>query len=369
MTTHKAEGNKFFASGDFEKALECYTNAIEEVREKRDVSKADRAVLYNNRAACNLKLGRYDQAAADANHTIELDRYNSKAHVRLARAQAHQGRMDAAVTSMEEAVRIEPNNASFNEELAALRSGNVAPTAATGPGVFSALFGQSDGPAFFLDTAVIFASMLHIVTMLFAPAIGQLLAQIAFGCMGARQIVGMISAKQVPSLSTKIFSELTGSFFGQFAIVCTIFAVFPSAPPHLFMLAMCIYCFTDLVLRFRARLDAIVALSPTIGGIRGFLEGKVAEVQNSRQQTMGTAALCEIMSCIFAPLSGVGWMHMFVLFQFLKWRYVGDAVVKQTWGALHQQITQLTYHQRCPGFVGRAYSSFSYYLHSYATAQ
>jgi len=55
----RLRGNEFYAQGEFESALQCYTSAIE-------TYPADPA-SYSNRAMVNLVLGRYEQVIADAN--------------------------------------------------------------------------------------------------------------------------------------------------------------------------------------------------------------------------------------------------------------------------------------------------------------
>lgn len=46
----KDEGNKYFQAGDIDKAIECYTKAIKECKDKTVL-----AVIHRNRSACYLK--------------------------------------------------------------------------------------------------------------------------------------------------------------------------------------------------------------------------------------------------------------------------------------------------------------------------
>lgn len=46
----KDEGNKYFQAGDIDKAIECYTKAIQVCKDKNGL-----AVIYRNRSACYLK--------------------------------------------------------------------------------------------------------------------------------------------------------------------------------------------------------------------------------------------------------------------------------------------------------------------------
>lgn len=58
----REKGNEYFKSGKLEDAVSCYTKALS----SGSLKDADRAVLYKNRAACYLKLGRNSEAVNDA---------------------------------------------------------------------------------------------------------------------------------------------------------------------------------------------------------------------------------------------------------------------------------------------------------------
>lgn len=46
----KEEGNKYFQTGDVDKAIECYSNAVKLCKDKKVL-----AVIFRNRSACYLK--------------------------------------------------------------------------------------------------------------------------------------------------------------------------------------------------------------------------------------------------------------------------------------------------------------------------
>lgn len=46
----KEEGNKHFQAGEIDKAIECYTKATKDCKDKNTL-----AVIYRNRSACFLK--------------------------------------------------------------------------------------------------------------------------------------------------------------------------------------------------------------------------------------------------------------------------------------------------------------------------
>ena len=60
----KKKGNGFFASKDYEKAIEEYTKAIKLY--DKDHS------YYSNRSACYAAIDKFDEALADGNKCVEL---------------------------------------------------------------------------------------------------------------------------------------------------------------------------------------------------------------------------------------------------------------------------------------------------------
>lgn len=79
----KSRGNKFFKGTKFEKAIECYTKAIE-LCAKED--QADLSTFYQNRAAANEQLQNWSAVVSDCTSAIELNPKYSKALHRRAKA-------------------------------------------------------------------------------------------------------------------------------------------------------------------------------------------------------------------------------------------------------------------------------------------
>jgi casein kinase 1 alpha len=61
----EADGNRLYAETKWEEAVDCYTRAIN--------LNPKAAVLYSNRALCELQLGKWERAREDAKDAIELD--------------------------------------------------------------------------------------------------------------------------------------------------------------------------------------------------------------------------------------------------------------------------------------------------------
>ncbi|KAJ0019339.1 hypothetical protein NQD34_006908 [Periophthalmus magnuspinnatus] len=108
----KDEGNKFFQAGDIDKAIECYTNAIKESKDKKVL-----AVIYRNRSACYLKKENYSGAVNDATKAIDVDAADIKALYRRCQALEKLGKLDMAFKDVQRCATIEPKNKTFLETL------------------------------------------------------------------------------------------------------------------------------------------------------------------------------------------------------------------------------------------------------------
>lgn len=97
----KEKGNEFYKNGDFEEALICFTNSI---RLKANIDN------LNNRAITYIKLTKYENAIADCQKVINLDKNNVKAHWRLAESLEKTKKYDEALKHMEFVIQQDPNN-------------------------------------------------------------------------------------------------------------------------------------------------------------------------------------------------------------------------------------------------------------------
>ncbi|WFD30500.1 protein-serine/threonine phosphatase [Malassezia sp. CBS 17886] len=105
----KDAGNKLFVKGDYTQAKAQYSEAI--------ALDSKSAVLWSNRAACELKLEQHGLAIADASKAIELDVQFTKAYYR--RASAHLSILDpkAALPDLKMVLKLEPQNATVRAQL------------------------------------------------------------------------------------------------------------------------------------------------------------------------------------------------------------------------------------------------------------
>ncbi|KAK2837359.1 hypothetical protein Q5P01_014571 [Channa striata] len=108
----KEEGNKHFQGGDIDKAIECYTKAIKECKDKKVL-----AVIHRNRSACYLKKENYASAASDASKAIDIDAADIKALYRRCQALEKLGKLDMAFKDVQRCATLEPKNKTFLETL------------------------------------------------------------------------------------------------------------------------------------------------------------------------------------------------------------------------------------------------------------
>ncbi|KAJ8978743.1 hypothetical protein NQ317_003276 [Molorchus minor] len=97
----KEKGNEFFKAGDYDEALQCYTNSI---------SSKPCVNNLNNRAVTYLKLKQYELALEDCDRVLTIERDNVKAYTRKGEALEKLERYQEALDCAEFAVQKDPNN-------------------------------------------------------------------------------------------------------------------------------------------------------------------------------------------------------------------------------------------------------------------
>ncbi|CAH6720136.1 heat shock protein Sti1p [[Candida] jaroonii] len=120
----KAEGNKYFAAKDFEKAIEYFTKAI-------DASPEPNHVLYSNRSASYASLKNFPKALEDAEACVKTNATWAKGYNRVAAAHYGLGNLDDAKQQYEKALQLDSNNAMAKDGLKsvenAIQSRNAQP--------------------------------------------------------------------------------------------------------------------------------------------------------------------------------------------------------------------------------------------------
>lgn len=101
-TEFKNQGNDAFRSGDFEKAVQCFSKAIE-------LNPSDH-VLYSNRSGAYCSLNRFDDALTDAEKCITINPQFLKGYSRKGLALEGQSKFEDALTTYDAGLQLDPNS-------------------------------------------------------------------------------------------------------------------------------------------------------------------------------------------------------------------------------------------------------------------
>jgi len=134
----KERGNQLYARNDCKRAIDTYLKAIEIAGDDKLVqneSPADlqqlldtRVTCYNNLAAAQLKIDAWDAAISSCDHVLRVQPNNVKALFRKGKCLANKGDYDAAIAVLRRAVKLEPDTKIIQQELARLEKRNKAQT-------------------------------------------------------------------------------------------------------------------------------------------------------------------------------------------------------------------------------------------------
>ncbi|TMW44742.1 hypothetical protein DOY81_010182, partial [Sarcophaga bullata] len=105
----KDRGNKHVKLGEYELAIEEYTQAMQLY--------PDDPIYYSNRALCYLKLERYDECIEDCDRAIEIDSLAVKAYYRRMMANESLGNNMDALKDCTTVLMIEPKNSEAKRSL------------------------------------------------------------------------------------------------------------------------------------------------------------------------------------------------------------------------------------------------------------
>uniref|UniRef100_T1JKE5 peptidylprolyl isomerase n=1 Tax=Strigamia maritima TaxID=126957 RepID=T1JKE5_STRMM len=127
----KDRGNFWFTRGDFSQAIVCYRRALEFLDDDNSnvISDGslqqlleDRLKVYNNLALAQLKVDAFDAAIISVDNVIRIQPDNVKALFRKGKILAAQGNTDEAIACMRRALKLEPDTKIIHAELARLQS-------------------------------------------------------------------------------------------------------------------------------------------------------------------------------------------------------------------------------------------------------
>ncbi|KAG9413321.1 cytochrome c oxidase subunit 1 [Aphanomyces cochlioides] len=103
----KEEGNELFKAGRYLDAHDLYSKALR-LCPTDDEYAYNKAVYYNNRAACLIHLGRPDEAIEDCTQSITLSPTYVKAYMRRSQAYEKIDKLEEALQDVKKVLEIDP---------------------------------------------------------------------------------------------------------------------------------------------------------------------------------------------------------------------------------------------------------------------
>lgn len=102
----KDRGNEAFKTGDWLKALQCYTSALKSLKDNNH----DKSILYKNRAAVYNKLGEFENAIRDCSASLDIVSNDPKALFRRCCAYEKLGKYEEAYVDGKQCLLSDPTN-------------------------------------------------------------------------------------------------------------------------------------------------------------------------------------------------------------------------------------------------------------------
>ncbi|CAD8064411.1 unnamed protein product [Paramecium primaurelia] len=104
---NKEQANELFKQQEFQKAIEKYTECIQELNQKQSLNEEELeqlVIIYSNRAQCQLKLLDYNQALLDCNKALNLNSNHQKSLLRRSTVLQELGKWKEALKDSEKLV-------------------------------------------------------------------------------------------------------------------------------------------------------------------------------------------------------------------------------------------------------------------------
>ena len=109
----KERGNDHYKNKDYVEAAICYTKALE--LSSKDGATLDRSIYYKNRAACYLKLSKYEEAEQDCLSALKITPNDSKSLYRYAQALEGAGKEAESLIQLKKLLAVDSGNREANE--------------------------------------------------------------------------------------------------------------------------------------------------------------------------------------------------------------------------------------------------------------
>lgn len=126
----RERGNFWYGRGDFSHAVLCYRRALDFLDDESQSFTGPpeelqrlleaRIKVYNNMAAAQMKMEAYDAASKSVDNVLRVQPDNVKAIYRKAKVLANQGNLNDAIMYMRKAIKLEPDTKLLQQELGRL---------------------------------------------------------------------------------------------------------------------------------------------------------------------------------------------------------------------------------------------------------
>ena len=116
----KMQGNAFFVSLDYSKAIDCYTKCLRSIEGATDSHMIQdpqemKKLVLSNRSQAYIKLKAYGKAYDDANRAVLIDPNHMKSIGRRGTASYYLGKVKQAKIDFNAALKLDPENVGFLE--------------------------------------------------------------------------------------------------------------------------------------------------------------------------------------------------------------------------------------------------------------
>ena len=125
MSLGKAEGDKLYANGEYDKAISCYSQLIaiyEKDTSDNKIDEAELALLYNDRGHAKYMMVDFYPARDDYDKAIELNPKLDVAYYNRATINYRMGDFTLALQDFSICTKLNPDNSEYREGLESCHS-------------------------------------------------------------------------------------------------------------------------------------------------------------------------------------------------------------------------------------------------------
>lgn len=385
----KKAGSAAYASGDYDLAIEEYSNAIEATTGTSTEDKQFLKLVYSNRSAAYLQKKDNNKALADANKCVEdLDPQWHKGYIRKGDACFALKQWTPAYNAYNRATRLAPEDegakSKAEKALACIRweaerANPTARSAAAGAGgtgytsgkPVEGTLGHVKGLS---SKAVAIMFFMYLLPLSYIPFVGSMIPpsstcyRIMIGASLLGSVIAMYATHGMPKFSVDYAAQaLSSTQAGPLLLALMLLAARPYVLGALPLLLVEINNNMDF---FAGQLKAMLpqaralpqaaAYGPQIAQIESMLNNP-SGVGHLKNEINKAGCTCEVLNGVYLiielALPSRSFILAYMWWQYLMMRYLMDQSghVKIAFSNLDSNITGLTAHKYCPGIVRKGY--------------